>query len=115
MHVVIESTGPVSEARRLLANVVVREALGSLAKQIESVRFRLPQSEVEQRCTLEVQLTTGTKLECHGVGPNMADAFECAAHGMRRKLFAELGLPLPARIDAVSDPRAERRATLSSN
>jgi hypothetical protein len=111
MHAVIESSGPVTEARRLLANVVVREALDAVRKHIESLRFRILESDVEQRCTLEVQLTTGAKLQCHGMAPNMADAFECAAHGMRRKMFAELGLPLPARKHDADDAAAERRAS----
>ena len=111
MHVVIESTGPVTEARRLLANVVVREALGAVWTHVESARMRLPDGAPGPRCTLEVQLTSGAKLECHGMAPSMADAFECAAHGMRRKMFAELGLPLPARAELAADPRAERRAS----
>jgi len=114
MHVVIESSSPVSEARRLLANVVVREAIGTLSSHVESVRFRLPAARDGEhaRCELEVQLTSGLKLECHGVAANMADAFEGAAHEMRRKMFAELGLPLPARSRLVAaDAGAERRAT----
>jgi hypothetical protein len=111
MHVVIESTSPVSEARRLLANAVVREALGPLGKHIESLRLRLPASGVEQRCTLEVDLTSGAKLACHGMGPAMADAFECAAHGMRRKMFAALDLPLPPRAHVAVGGPAERRAS----
>ena len=114
MHVVIESTSPVSEARRLLANVVVREALGALAKHIESVRFRLPAvgGGERARCELEVQLTSGAKLECDGAADSMADAFEGAAHDMRRRMFAELGLPLPARSrHAADDAAAERRAS----
>lgn len=111
MYVVVESTSPISEARRQLANVVVRDALGALWKHIESMRFRLPEGGVEERCTLEVQLTSGAKLECHGMAPNMADAFECAAHGMRRKLFVALGLPLPPRARVAGDAAAERRAS----
>ena len=111
MHVVIESTGPVTEARRLLANVVVREALGAVWTHVESARMRLPDGARDPRCTLEVQLTSGAKLECHGTAPSMADAFECAAHGMRRKMFAALGLPLPPRAEAAGDARAERRAS----
>ena len=115
MHVVVETTSPISEARRLLANVVVREALGALSKHIESVRLRLPiASDDSARCELEVGLTSGVALVCRGMGPSMAAAFETAAHGMRRKLFAELGLPLPARsrLDAAGpDAAAERRAT----
>jgi hypothetical protein len=111
MHVVVESTSPVSEARRQLANVVVRDALGTLWKHIESMRFRLLERGLEERCTLEVQLTSGAKLECHGMAPHMADAFECAAHGMRRKLFATLGLPLPARTRVADDATIERRAS----
>jgi len=111
MHVVIESIRPVSEARRQLANVVVREALGPLWEHIESLRFRLPEDATEPRCTLEVRLANGEKLECHGMARSMADAFECAAHGMRRKLFATLGVPLPARANAAADAQAERRAS----
>ena len=114
MHVVIESPVAVSEARRLLANVVVREALGALSKHIESVRFRLPVARGGERarCELEVQLTSGVKLESEGAAESMADAFELATHEMRRRVFGELGLPLPARSGQVaSDASAERRAS----
>ena len=111
MYVVIESTLPVSEARQRLADLVVRDALGAVWKHIESLRFRLPERGLEERCILEVQLTNGAKLECHGMASNMADAFECAAHGMRRKLFAALGLTLPPRARGAEDAPAERRAS----
>ncbi len=100
MHVVVESPTPVSEARRLLANVIVREALGAMSRQIESVRFKLPvQTGADSRrtCELQVRLSSGGKLSCPGTGECMADALESAAHAMRRRLFAELGLPLPSR------------------
>jgi len=111
MYVVIESTLPVSEARQRLADLVVRDALGAVWKHIESLRFRLPERGLEERCILEVQLTNGAKLECHGMASNMADAFECAAHGMRRKLFATLGLALPPRARSAGGAVAERRAS----
>lgn len=111
MHVVVESTKYVTEARRLLANIVVREALGAVWKHVESARFRLPDGALEERCTLEVQLVSGAKLECHGMGANMADAFECAAHGIRRKVYDELGIVLPVRARTASAASAERRAS----
>jgi hypothetical protein len=110
MHVDIDSTGPVSEARRMLANMVVRDALDTVRAHVGSARYRILEADLEQRCTLEVRLTNGSMLECHGMASNMADAFECAAHGMRRKMFAALGLPLPTRKHDACDASAERRA-----
>lgn len=109
MHVVVESRTSVTEARRMLANVVVREALGGMWKHIESVRIRLADSRACD-CVLEVQLASGARLECKGAAENTADAFERAAHAMRRRMLAELGLPLPTRArSGRSAPAAERR------
>ncbi len=118
MSVVIESTGPVSEARRLLANVVVREALGALSAHLETVRFRIRSTlgvrrdDARQQCELRVRLTTGAELATKGAADSMADAFEDAAHAMRRKIFTALNLPLPARSGTtLATDDAERRAS----
>ena len=109
MKVVVESRASVSEARRMLANVIVRDALEGMWKHIESVRMRLADSTARD-CVLEVQLASGARLECRGVAESAADAFERAAHAMRRRLFEELGLPLPMRAPSVQGAAsAERR------
>jgi hypothetical protein len=115
MPVVIESSVPVSPARRLLADLVVREALGPLAGHVESVRFRIPAEPARRkktRCELHVRLKSAAELACRGAADNMADALENAAHAMRRKIFTELGLPLPPRGAPSPGPAsAERRRT----
>jgi hypothetical protein len=107
MHVAIESPTPITEARRLLANVMARDALGGLSHHLETVRFCIPGP---RRCDLHVRLADGTTLDCEAKADNMADALERATHAMRVKVLRALGLPLPPRTWPSDSPMAERRS-----
>lgn len=103
-----------SAARRRLADLIAREAFAPFAERIDSVRFRMPKYAARsgtRRASLEVRLETGARLACSAEGRGTADTLEAAAHAMRRKILAELGLPLIDREGGKGgDPRAERRA-----
>lgn len=103
-----------SAARRRLADLIAREAFAPFAEHVDTVRFRMPKYGARsgtRRASLEVRLESGARLSCSAEGLSTADTLEAAAHAMRRKILAELGLPLVDRKSSDGgDPRAERRA-----
>jgi hypothetical protein len=108
------SAGPVPTPRRVLATAIVLETLSRFGDRIVRVRFDVPDVErgPDKMCLLYVLLDDGAVLEARAAGTCVADVMESAAHTMRRRIAAALGVPLCERQrEEQGDPRAERRAS----